>query len=171
FDDLPEFNNHALLLSLDAKAQEIGTAEQIVSNRLNTELAKAIASRTISLAIVAIIIAAVAILIQPRVRPEDATEFPLLWKTSTFAADNFFHFLGLTVVIVLVTWATTAFNLRLNNQQIGRSILEASYVKKRPAIAVFSLGTAVLFVITVWLFWPAVASLIETGKDFIKLFR
>jgi hypothetical protein len=169
--DMPEFNSASLLMSLDAKSQEISVAEQIAANRLNTELAKTIASRTIALAFVAILIAAIAILIQPRISSQENTEFPLLFKVSTFAAENFFNFLGLSFVIVVVTWLTTAFNLRVSHKRVGRSLLEASYVRREGAIAAFAISTAAIGAATFWLFWPAVASLIETLKDFVSLFR
>src|ERR1700726_740365 len=56
--------------------------------------AKAATSRTIALALVAILIAGIAILIQPRISAQEKDDFPLLFQVSTFAADNFFSFLG-----------------------------------------------------------------------------
>lgn len=167
----PGFNVESLLLSLQAKADEISTAEQIISNRQNGELAKVVASRTIALAFVAILVATVAILIQPRISAQEKGEFPLLFQVSTFAADNFFSFLGLSGVILLVTWALTAFNLRVANRRLARSLLEASYVRSRSAFAVFALGASLVTAFTFWLFWPAMSNMLATMFELIQLFR
>ncbi|MGM5022184.1 hypothetical protein [Tardiphaga sp. 367_B4_N1_1] len=171
FVGFPKFNNDALLLSLQAKAGEISTAEQIISNRQNGELAKVVASRTIVLAFVAILVATVAILIQPRISPQEKDEFALLYRVSTFAAENFFSILGLSVVIVLVTWITTAFNFRVANKRLARSLLEASYVRSQGAIAMFLLSALVVIGCTIWFFWPAMSSLLETAFDLLQLFK
>ncbi|MDI4234756.1 hypothetical protein OZ411_18290 [Bradyrhizobium sp. Arg237L] len=171
FSGFPKFNNDALLLSLQAKADEISTAEQIISNRQNGELAKVVASRTIALAFVAILVATIAILIQPRISSQEKEEFALLYRVSTFAAENFFSFLGLSGVTLLVTWVATAFNLRVANRRLARSLLEASYVRTRGAIAVFFLGALVVSGFTVWLFWPAMSSMLETMFELFQLFR
>ncbi|MCC8980927.1 hypothetical protein [Bradyrhizobium acaciae] len=170
YKDFPEFNDDALRLSLQAKADEISAAEQIVSNRQSVSLAKAGTSRTIVLAFVAIVIATIAILIQPRISTQEKDDFPLLFQVSTFAAENFFSFMGASVVVVVVTWLTTAFNVAMDNRRLARSLLEASYVRKRSAIAVFFVGAVITIGVTLWIFRPAVLSLIETGKEFFKLF-
>ena len=76
FIGFPEFNNDSLLLSLRAKSDEISTAEQIISNRHSAELERAATSRTIALLLVAILIAGIAILIQPRISAQEKSEFP-----------------------------------------------------------------------------------------------
>jgi preprotein translocase subunit SecG len=170
YEGFPAFNDDALLLSLQAKANEISVAEQIIANRQGTSLAKAAASRTIVLAFVAIVVATVAILIQPRISNDDRANFPLLFQVSTFAAENFFNFLAASTIVIAVTWITTAFNMAVDNRRLGRSLLEATYVAKRSAIAGFFLGALVVVGGTLWLFKPAVISLIETLKDFFELF-
>jgi hypothetical protein len=152
FAGFPEFNNDSLLLSLRAKSNEISTAEQIISNRHNAELAKASTSRTIALALVAILIAGIAILIQPRISAQEKSEFPLLFQVSTFAADNFFSFLGLSAVILLVTWITTVFNIRVANRRLAHSLLEATYVRRRGAIIAFLIGAVAIVGFTGWFF-------------------
>jgi hypothetical protein len=125
----------------------------------------------IALAFVAILIAGIAILIQPRISAQEKDDFPQLFKVSTFATDNFFPFLGVSVVVLLVTWITTSFNMRVANRRLGRSLLEATYVQKRGAIAVFIAGAVAVIGLTAYLFWPAVGSVIETALEFIQLFR
>jgi hypothetical protein len=132
--------------------------------------AKAATSRTIALALVAILIAGIAILIQPRISAQEKDDFPLLFQVSTFAADNFFSFLGLSAVILSVTWITTAFNMRVSNRRLAHSLLEAAYVRRREAIVVFLIGAAVAIGFTGWFFWPAVSSVIETLLEFFSLF-
>jgi hypothetical protein len=74
-------------------------------------------------------------------------------------------------VILLVTWVATAFNLRVANKRIARSLLEASYVRPKPAIAVFAGGAIVVSAFTLWLFWPAMSNMLQTGLELLKLFR
>lgn len=170
YKDFPTFNDETLLLSLQAKADEISVAEQIISNRQNSELAKAATTRTVALAFVAILIATIAILIQPRISAQEMKEFPLLWNVSTFAAENFFRFLGFSVVIVIVAWATTAMNVAINNRRLARSLLEATYVRREKAITVFVLGAIAALLMTLWLFSPAVNNLVDAGRQFFSLF-
>ncbi|MBB4362155.1 hypothetical protein GGD65_003180 [Bradyrhizobium sp. CIR18] len=170
YRDFPDFNEDALLLSLQAKANEIAVAEQIVANRQNASTSKAVASRTVVLAFVAIVVATIAILIQPRISSEDKEHFPLLYQVSTFAAENFFNFIGASALIIVLTWFTTAFNMAMDNRRLGRSLLEATYVRKRSAIALLFVSGLLVIGGTIWLFKPAVLSMLEPIADFLRLF-
>ncbi len=171
FVDFPEFNDDALMLSLQAKSQEITTAEQIVANRLNAEFARAATARTIAFAFAALLIAGIAILIQPRISQQEEAVFPLLFKVSTFAAENFFSFLGFSVVVIAATWCYTAINILIESKRVGRSLLEASYVRRGRATALLLLLTVATIAITLVLFWPATVNMYDAFSGFFGLFR
>lgn len=166
--DLPAFNEKPLLMSLNAKANEITIAEQEVSNQQNTRFAKAGTLRAIATAIIAVIIAVLAILIQPRISKDEQGTFPNLYAASTFAADNSFSLLGLGGVFLMFIWILTH-NGWVTHSRAGRSILEAAYIRRWPSIIGLFIAAALGAIVTLWSFRSAVMDAYNSIKDFVSL--
>lgn len=170
YSTFPSFNDDALELSLTAKANEISARLQAIANLQSKQMARASALRTIALAFFAIIVAIIAILIQPRINPEDKLTFPTLYKASTFAADNFFSFIGMGAIIVIVTWVLTHSEWTTSTRT-GRALLEAAYVEKSKFVAGAFVAAGMVALGSGWLFWSAVKDAFEALREFVVLFR
>ena len=170
FDNAPIFNEEALQLSLTAKANEISSRLQAIANIQTANMARASTLRTIALGIFAIIVAVIAILIQPRINEKDKATFPNLYEASTIAAENFFSFLQLGLLIVVVTWIYTHSDWAASTRT-GRALLEASYIRKGRAVTLFLASAAALVAGGLWKFRAAVIDSYESLRDLISLFQ
>ncbi|WP_141713396.1 hypothetical protein [Bradyrhizobium elkanii] len=168
FVGFPEFNEIALGNSLQAKANEILVAEQSFANEQSRRFAHASTVRTIAIAVTAIVIAVLAILIQPRISDTEKGAFPKLFAASTFAADNFLSFVGLSFIVLAVTWVTTHGDW-VTKTPSGRSILEASYVRRWPSAVGLILSATIIGISGCVLFWPVVRDIVETATEFLAL--
>jgi hypothetical protein len=61
-------------------------------------------------------------------------------------------------------------HMAMDNRRLGRSLLEASYVRKRSAIALLLVSGLLVIGGTIWLFKPAVLSKLGPIADFLRMF-
>ncbi|WP_145657787.1 hypothetical protein [Bradyrhizobium stylosanthis] len=168
FTGFPEFNEGPLERSLQAKANEILVAEQSFANEQSRRFSRASSVRTIAIAAIAIVIAVLAILIQPRISEAEKGAFPSLYLVSTFAADNFLSFVGLSFVILAVAWVVSHDDW-ITKSPSGRSILEASYVRRWSSAAGFIVASAVVVIVGCVLFRAALWDIVQTATEFAGL--
>lgn len=164
FANFPKFNDEALRQSLDAKWQE-------VVSTTTSRFTAATNHRTYLLAISAIVIAILAIFVQPRINNEnDRAAFPFLHTVSDFITGYFFEIIFIIAVLAGLVFLTTRARW-LQKVSFGRDVLEASNIVRRRAVVFFLACSAIVTFITAWVFWPAVAEIIEAVSAFMLLFR
>jgi hypothetical protein len=168
-EDHLRFNDSALKQSLEAKAQEglARLAETAATGSMN--LARAANWRTFALALVAIAIAGLAMLVQPRVNAEDAARFPHLHAWSDFASEHFDTVVAVCLIAILVVWMLThtGWAIKLS---FSRDLLELSNVRRPRFIKIYFSTAIVGLAATLWIARPALYDITDAAKDFWHLF-
>jgi len=162
------FNDQALKQSLEARAQEGLARLSETAASASMQLARAANWRTFALAIVAIAIAGLAMLIQPRINEADAKRFPELLAWSDFASEHFATVIVTCGMAVGLVWIVThtGWAIRLG---FSRDLLELSNVQRSRFLKIY-FGTAALGVlVTLWLAKLAVYDIVDAAKDFWHL--
>jgi len=164
------FNDEALKQSLEAKGQEGLARLAETAASASMRLAKATNWRSFALAIVAIAVAALAMLIQPRINSEDAARFPQLHAWSDFASEHFATVVGACLIIIAMVWTLThtSWAIKLG---FSRDLLEISNVRRRRFIELY-FGLAFLGVLaTLWVARLAVFDMAHAASDFWHLIK
>ena len=162
------FNDEALKQSLEAKAQEglARLAETAATSSM--KLARAANWRTFALALVAIAVAVLAMLIQPRITDGEAARFPQLHAWSDFASEHFDTVVGACLIVLAIVWTLTHTDwvIRLS---FSRDLLEISNIRRRRFIGLYFGLTIVVLLLTLWVSRLALFDIAHALNDFLHL--
>lgn len=168
-NQIPKFNDEALMHSLSARAQEALACQAQLSNTASISFSKAANWRTFSLAIVAIAIATLAILVQPRISAESRQQFPRLNQLSDYAAEHFLTIVAISGLFIALVWLLTRAGW-VTRTDVGRDLLEIANIKRGWALASALLISVVSFGVTMWIARAAVENIWNAVTDFCRVF-
>jgi hypothetical protein len=155
----PEFNSAALRASVEARIQEDNFLE---ATRQYQQARRSLISsniRNYTIAVLAMVIAVMALLVQPHISGDERERFSTLYNLSIFVTVNFFRIGLLLLAIFIVVWATTT-HLVLS-LAVGRDVLEVSLLRRRSG-AIFFMGLGlVLLSGVIWFEWSQIAELFQ----------
>jgi hypothetical protein len=155
FESIPIFDDDALAQSLSARAQEETAKRTEYLTYATMRHSRAANWRTFTLAIIAIVIASLAILIQPRINDQDRSKFPKLHEASDFASEHFLTVIVVCLVVATIVWIFTgpSWGMRF---QWGRDLLEISNVRRTRFVIFYLCSAIVVAGLTVFFNWAAV---------------
>ena len=167
-ENFPTFNDAALTQSLEARAQEELARYAENSGNATIRLARAANWRTFALALVAIIIASLAILIQPRINSNESDKFPVLNAWSDFAAEHFTTVFATCLLGLGLVWMLThsGWAIRLT---FGRDLLEISNIRRRRFVVIYFASALAAALVTFWAAKLAIRDIADAAMDFLRL--
>lgn len=167
-ENFPTFNDAALTQSLEARAQEELARYAENSGNATIRLARAANWRTFALALVAIIIASLAILIQPRINSNESDKFPVLNAWSDFAAEHFTTVFATCLLGLGLVWMLThsGWAIRLT---FARDLLEISNIRRRRFVVIYFASALAAALVTFWAAKLAIRDIADAAMDFLRL--
>jgi hypothetical protein len=168
FREVPSYKDAALAQSISARAEEERARRSDSSRMATLKLARAANWRTFALAIVAIVIATLALLIQPRINDSDRQRFPQLNQFSDYAAEHFLTVLGTCLVLIFLVWVGTRAGWTARSSWT-RDLLEVSNVKRRRFAFIYAGAGVLVALATFWVAKLALRDIWEAILDFWRL--
>lgn len=167
---IPRFDDDALRQSIRSRAEEDVARKSDQLALAGYSLSKAANIRTFSFSAVAIVIALLAILIQPRISAADKEVFPFLYAASDYAARNFLEIVFVCVLLLFAIWAMTQ-RLWSTRYRIARDILEATNVRRRLFIVSSIASGLIIVAIAIYIFDDGINHLLRLIDDFLRVVR
>jgi hypothetical protein len=164
---LPIFNDDALLASLRARADERTLQATERATDAQVRISRAANWRLIALTFTALLIALLAIFVQPLV---DKGSNEKLTAISKFASENLLTVAATLFLFLLFVWALTQSDWQVKHR-LGRDLLEFSNVRRVLFIALYLVAAVMVVAIALYFAGPAIADMMATFSALWNLLK
>jgi hypothetical protein len=160
-EDIPVYNDAALMGSLRARAEE----HEVEAREHEPRLKIAADRKMFALVFVGILVTILVFASQTKV---DSISLGRLGALTDLALKNFFTVLFSLALFLGVIWITNPSKPRLT-VPLFRDVYEIANVKRLGAIYASLIGFAAVMISTLWAAWPAVAEIAKVFSAFVRV--